>query len=272
MRRGGVVAALTLLLAREARAEPMPALDTARLLSPGQVRLGLLTPSAVGLTEQLELSTMAVPWLLLSPNGVLRVELARPSRHTHITGEYGVAIPTGAMRLTQGYLFASNEVSGKKPGWFVTPSVGLRATTGERTTLTGLVEATVGVPLTEPNAEPLEAWTPVDLVFAPALNRFRQRVTVLIDHPLLDWMRLRGGLHGYYVGHSPAPPRSPLVAAADVSLWVGLGRRVALSVGGIWYNADQRATEVVKIDGRWQRRGVRSNDVYPFFDVVVGPF
>lgn len=78
-------------------------------------------------------------------------------------------------------------------------------------------------------------------------------------------------MSGYAIGASPAPPRSPLFFSAEAALEVRLGAYVRLSAGVVYYNSDQRATELqTGEDGRTRRVGVRSNDVFPTFDVIVG--
>jgi hypothetical protein len=260
--------ALLLLPAGGARAEPIPARDTARLLAPGSFAVGLFNPLQIGLAPGIEIDTGAVPWLLLSPNAGLRVHLGDLGGVT-FAGEYGFSIPTGAMRILQGYLFPTWATSNSRAGVFFVPSVGISASGGGRGVLTGRLDTSVGIPLGRNDARPLETYAPVELLFAPALNGYRSRVGAAYDFALLDWLRARGEANVYLIGKSPFPPRSPLYFSAQLGLDIGLGQRVRLTPGVIWYNSDQRATAVTPgADGRLHRAGVRSNDFFPTFDLI----
>jgi len=261
-----------LLSPRASSAEPMPARETARVLPAGGLSAGLLSPFELGIGGGWEITTMIVPWLLLSPNATLRGELGRIGSDVVVTGEYGLASPTGAMRLTQGYLFPSWENSGQKPGGFLTPSVGLWISGGDRGVWTGRLESTVGIPLGENPATPLETYAPIELLFAPALNGFRVRAGAAYDYAIVDWLRARAAVNGYAIGKSPSPPRSPFYVSAELGLEIGLGKTVRLALGGIWYNYDQREKVLEKgDDGRYRRTPVRSNDFFPTFDLILRP-
>ena len=255
-----------------ADAEPMPARETARVLPKGKVSAGLLSPFELGLGGGWEVTTMIVPWLLLSPNLTFRGELGRLGGSVVVSGEYGLSVPTGAMRLTQGYLFPTWETSEKRPGWVVAPTAGLWISGGERGVLTGRLETTVGLGLGDNPATPLETYAPIELLFAPALNGFRVRAGAAYDYAILDWLRARAAVNGYAIGRSPHPPRSPFYASAEVGLEIGLGKTVRVALGAIWYNYDQREKVLEKgEDGAWRRTPVRSNDFFPTFDLILRP-
>lgn len=251
-----------------ARAEFIPARDTATLVEKGKWGVGLLSPLRIGLADGIEADAMVVPWLLLSPNASLKVRLARSSGVT-FTGEYGLSVPTGAMWISQGYLFPTWATSDARPGWFVVPSAGLLASYGERGVLTGRLETAIGVPLGRRDATPLESYAPLELIFAPALSGFRSRLGATYDYAIFSWLRARAEANLYVVGKSPYPPRSQLSTSVQAGLDIGLGRSFRAALGAIWWNYDAREQVVERgDDGRLHREGVRSNDFFPTFDLI----
>ena len=267
---GSVLFAGLSLSFSEAFAQPMPARDTARVLPSGSWRAGLFAPLGIGVGHGVEVSTSVIPFFMLAPNAGVRVELGRLGPAT-IAGEYGLALPTPAMRLLGGYLFPSFANGLGQVGWSLVPSFGVAASAGERGVFTGRLDTAIGVPLGDTSVHSLETFAPVELIFAPTLNGVRLHLGGAYDYALLDWLRARGGIHGYMIGASPYPSRSPFYFAAELSLEVRLGSYVRLSLGGIYYNSDQRATALeTGADGRLHRVAERSNDVYPTFDLIVG--
>ena len=253
-----------------ALAQPMPARDTARVMAAGKWRAGLFNPLEIGIGHGAEVSTSIVPLLSLAPNVAVRVEMGRWGPAT-ITGEYGLAVPTGAMRLLGGYLFPSFANGQGEVGWSLVPTAGLWVSGGERGVLTGRLETAIGIPLGDTSVTSLDTYAPVELLFAPTLNGFRTRVGAMYDYGLLDWLRARAGVSGTLIGASPSPPRSPFYFSAEAALEVRLGSYVRVSAGVVYFNSDQRATEVqTGEDGFAHRVSVRSNDVFPTFDVIVG--
>jgi len=134
--------------------------------------------------------------------------------------------------------------------------------------LTGQVRAAAGLGVGENAARSLDTFAPVELVFAPALNGHRVTASVIADGGVLRWLRLRLELALHHTG-AGEPPRSPWMFQLSAAVDVALGRRVRLSAGLSYHNYDQRAEEVVRrADGRWERRGMRSNDVFPTLDLA----
>jgi hypothetical protein len=251
----------------------MSARETAHVLGRGRWSAGLFSPLAVGIADGIELETSLVPWFLLSPNAGLRVEFGRFSGGDIVaTGEYVLSVPTGAMRMLQGYLFPTWDSSGQKPGWLLVPSAGLWLSGGTRGVWTGRLETTIGVPLGDNPVTPLETYAPLELLFAPATTGYRLRLGGAYDYPILDWLRARAAVNGYMVGASPYPPRSPFYVSAELGIELGLGKTVRIALGAIWYNYDQREKVLEKTDdGRSRRVGVRSNDFFPTFDLILRP-
>lgn len=264
--------AATLILASgTASAElPLGARDTAYVLPEWQWRAGIFAPVAVGIGHGVELTTSLAPWFLLSPNAAARVELGKVGPVT-FTGEYGLSAPTGSMIVLQGYLFPSFKNGDGQIGWSLVPTFGLFASGGKENVLTGRLETAVGIPLGEQSLTALDTYAPIELVYAPALTGYRARLGGMYDHAFFPWMRGRVGVSGYMVGQSPYPPRSPFYLSAEAAVELALGGRVRLSLGAVYYNYDQRAREQQRDDDgklRWVQ--VRSNDVYPTVDLIVG--
>ncbi len=248
------------------------ALDSAYTRPAGSWSIGVFAPGRYAFTDTLELE---VPPLvsLVAPTATLRVAHVKSARFA-LTGEYGLSIPTFGLRLTRGYLFNSGAESGQI-GWFVVPHAGLVATTpmGEKAELTGRASLAVGVPVGgETTVNALHSFlAPLDLMTAPLLRGFRARLGAGYDRALLPWLRLRTSVDGYLVGagRPGVAPSSPLLFSAHVGLDMQVGQRGRFTVGGIWWNWDQRATVVrTGEDGFAQRVPVRSNDFLPTLDFI----
>ena len=252
-------------------AQSIEARETAHVLPFGHWSAGLLSPVAIGLGKQVELNTMAVPWLLLSPNASIRAELAHFSNNTVVTSEYGLSLPAGSMYLLKGYLFPSYAHTDATAGFYVVPTAGLWVSTGKNSVLTGRLETTVGIPIGRHDVKPLDTYAPIELIYSPALNGLRERLGIGFDQSIVHWLRARGGLNLYYIGASEYPQKSPWFVSTEALVDIGLGSRVRLTVGMIWYNYDQREEVVVQnSQGKWAREKVRSNDVFPVIDINVG--
>ena len=264
----GLSMALSLVVSAVS-ADPLPARETARVLPRKGWSAGIISPMAMGFGKGVELTTMLVPWFLLSPNLSIRAQLFESRSGIVMTSEYGLAVPTPAMRLTQGYLFPTYETSGKAPGFVLQQYAGLWLSGGARGVWTGRVDVTTGLLVGENPQQPLETYAPLDLWFAPATTGSRWHIGGTYDYAILDWLRARGGLHGYVVGKSASPDRSLFYFGAEAALEAGLGKRFRLALGAVWYNYDTGEKSVERgDDGRWQRVPVRSNDVFPTLDLI----
>lgn len=267
----GIALSLALsTIAATAAADPMPARETARVLPKKGFAVGLTSPSALGIGHGLELTTMVVPWFLLSPNVSLRAELVKSKSGIVLTSEYGLGVPTGAMRiLTQGFIFPTYSTSGQAPGFVLQQYAGLWLSGGERGVWTARADVTTGLRLGDNPQQPLDTYAPLELWYAPATAGSRWHIGGTYDYRLLDWLRGRAGLHGYAVGKATTADRSLLYLSVDLALEVRLGKRLRLAVGGQWYNYDTHRVEVQTDDkGRPQNVHVRSNDLYPTIDLV----
>ncbi len=266
----GVALSLALsTIAATAMADPMPARETARVLPKKGFTVGLTSPSALGIGHGLELTTMVVPWFLLSPNVSLRAELIKSRSGIVLTSEYGLGVPTGAMRVLQGFIFPTYEMSGKAPGFVLQQYAGLWLSGGDRGVWTARADVATGLQLGDNPQQPLDSYAPLELWYAPATAGSRWHIGASYDYRLLDWLRGRAGMHGYAVGKATTTERSLLYFSIDAALEVRLGKRLRLAVGGQWFNFDTREVEVQTDDnGRPQNVHVRSNDLYPTIDLV----
>ena len=98
--------------------------DTA--LGVDRYAIGVFNPLAVRLNDRLELRTHPLLFLV-APNAVLRVQHRTDPTGWSLTAEYGLSIPTIAMRLSQGYLFPSWDRGGGHIGWSAAPRAGILA-------------------------------------------------------------------------------------------------------------------------------------------------
>lgn len=250
--------------------DPMPARETARVMPRKGFAIGLTSPSAIGLGHGLEITTMAVPWFLLSPNLTVRAELfKRKASGLTLTTEYGLGVPSGAMYILKGYLFPSNQVSGEGPPFLLQQHAGVWLSGGLRGVWT--VHADVSGVLIGDQTQigPLDSYAPLNLWFGPATAGSRWHLGGTYDHPLTTWLRARAGFHLYALGKPTTLDRSVAYVGADVALEVRMGRRMRLALGAQWYNYDNGQTAVEQNDaGKYQRVHVRSNDIYPTLDLV----
>lgn len=242
----------------------LPARGSADLIAVGDYSVGVVDPLRIGARKNLEIVTHPlISTFMLSPN--LQARVALRTSGLRVTGEYGLSVPTMAMRITSGYLFPSWKTSDNRVGWFVVPSVGLAVSYG---VWTGRIDSAIGVPLGRNDATPLDTFAPIELIFAPALNGYRHHLGTIVDYPATAWLRVRGALDAWMIGPFD-PPKSQLLFAASAAIDLRLSTRWTLSLGAMVYESDQRRTVVARgDDGRWQRNRVRSIDVYPTFDLI----
>lgn len=240
----------------------------------GHGQVALLAPSRIGLSDRVELHTAAPGWLLLSPNGGVKIALRRAKSWT-FSGDFSAALPTMGMRATAGYLFPSNEVSNAKIGPLLTLQSGFLATyrgrsgaspDGDRVTF-AVDSAFLAVGKAP---APLDTYAPLELLLAPATARLRIHAGAHYLLALSETVHAFFGIDGYYLGASPAPRRSPFLGALHLGATWNLSRRVALTGGVVAYNSDQRATAIVEGPRGPERRSVRSNDLFPLLDLAVG--
>ncbi|HRI68345.1 MAG TPA: hypothetical protein PK156_29150 [Polyangium sp.] len=255
-------------LSMTALAEPMRARDTARVMPKSDYSVGLTSPSNVGLGHGLELTTMLLPWFLLSPNLSLRAKLLETKSGLTFTTEYGLGVPSGAMWILRGYLFPTYEARDISPPIILQQHAGMWLSGGTRGVWTAHADLTTGLGGNS-NYPPLEAWAPLNLWFGPATTGTRWHVGASYDYALRERIRVRVGVHGYALGKTTTRDQSSLYFSADTALEFGLGKRFRIALGAQWYNYDQRKIEDQQnANGRWSKVHVRSNDFYPTLDMV----
>jgi hypothetical protein len=267
-----VASVATPVLALEAR-------DSADVHRPGHWSVGVFNPLVYGLREGVEIETH--PLLLVgAPNALARVRHGEAGAW-RLTGEYGLSLPTPAFKLAKplglsGDLFPSCKVTKddpdakgcQAPGWILVPRVGLLASHGlDETVATVKADLAVGMPFGGEKGRPLDAWAPVDLRFAPALNGWRAHAGGRVDHALTRRLSVDGELHGYVVGASG--DRNPFTIAAHVGLDLAVGTSSRFTLGAMYFNSDQRAVRIVHAaDGFSTLRHVRTHEVWPTIDFI----
>ncbi len=256
--------------AGELHAQNLGARDTAAAVQ--RYSVGVFNPLTLRIGERLEIRSHALLFLV-APNAVLRVHHCDDPAGWSFTSEYGLSIPTLAMRLSQGTLFPSWERGGGHIGWYAAPAVGLVVTRGAAapTAVTFLADLTVGIPITPSDAMPLDAPAPLNLLMAPVLTGIRTRAGVLVDRALGSRFRVRGYADLYVHGQSSIAMAHPeslgwsnltTRVGAGVDFAPGARRMNRVTVGVAWWNSDQH-----EIDEATFAR-VRSNEVWPTFDFI----
>jgi hypothetical protein len=115
----------------------------------------------------------------------------------------------------------------------------------------------VGAPLGGNDADPLGAPAPLELLFAPALDRYRARLGAVADRALGRSWRARAYADGYLYGRT-AEWAVRAGMGIDWGAWEG-GR---ICLGAAWWNSNQQERDP-RTGGRR-----RSNDVLPTADVI----
>jgi len=259
-------------------AEGMQARETAYALGKGGGELGVFNPMQWGLNDKVTLETHPLLFLMGNFTLTARVQHLEVAGFT-LSGEYGLGLPTLAMRLSTKLGFASPffptwDSSDKKIGWYLVPHVGVLASRrfGEGGVLTLRLDGSLGLKLGKSDALPIDSvFAPLELVMAPMLTGFRLRAGGGYDHPLTEWLRLRGQLNLYLTGAHPegyaalSPFIFELYAGADLRL----SKRSRITLGVKMYNWDQHATKLKSIgEGMVRREAVRSTDFWPTLDYL----
>ncbi len=264
--------------AADAPKQNLAARDTAVVGSKGSWSIGVFNPLVYAIRDGLELQTQPL-LMLISPNILARVHHADLAGF-RLAGEYGLSVPTPAMRLLQGggptpvALFPTWNISPKKVGIFIAPRAGLVATKsfGEESegsapiradALTLRADLAVGIPLTRNDAGPLPGIAPLDLLLSPVLTGFRARAGVAYDRPFLTW--LRGRVYGDLWVHGeqiPGKASSRVTFTSGIGLDFAVGKSSRFTIGAMYWNADTAAFDYES----W--RQVRSHDFFPTIDFI----
>jgi hypothetical protein len=245
-------------------APPLAARGDAHTAPAGGLSFGVWNPLRYAVTDRVELA--AHPLILF-----VAPHLEAQVRHLDVagwllSGQYGLALPSPAMRLLQGHLFPSWDRGGGEMGWTLVPRVGVLASQGAReaAVLTLRAELAVGIPLVEGDARPLESLAPLDMLFDPVLAGYRARLGVGYDRALARRWRWRVladvYLHGVDEDHTSGfATRLTFRAGAGVD-WA-IGRRTRLVLGVYAWNDFQHQVDEAGDP-------VRSNLVLPVLDFI----
>ncbi len=263
MKRAIILSAL--LLASPAMAQ-LAARDTADVGNKGDWSVGIFNPLKLGLMDGVELKTQPLAFFV-APNAMVRVAHGELGG-MKLAGEYGLSLMTPAMRLTQGYLYPTWNMSENRVGWYLTPRVGIVASRGDvkQAVFTLSADVAAGIRLTRSDLTAMGGIAPLDVLMAPELSGnpkhivtgYRVHVGGLYDRPLTDSLRMRGYLDGYLHGAQP----SPFTISAGVGLDYAVGKQSRVTIGGVWYNADTGDIDLATHQHK------RSNDFFPTIDFI----
>jgi hypothetical protein len=256
-------------IARGQETPRLAARDTA--LGVDRYSIGVFNPLALRLNERLELRTYPLLFFV-APNAVLRVQHRIAPAGWSFTAEYGLSIPTIAMRLSQGFLFPSWDRGGGHIGWAAAPTVGVLVSraVASPTVVTLQADVTVGIPITPTDATPLDAPAPLNLLMAPVLTGIRTRFGALVDRALSPRVRLRLYADLYVHGRTGIQVAPAALGWSNVTTRAGVGidfapgarRKNRVTLGVAWWNSDQHEIDEVTF------ARVRSNEFWPTFDFI----
>lgn len=251
------------LWAQSEFAQPMPSRGDALMGTPGTSSVGVFNPATFVLrtNTQLELHPLV---FFVAPHATVKVKHVAAGAW-HLSGQYGLAMPWLAEKLLQGYFFPAYLRGEGRLGVVLVPSIGaLLSHVTDARVITAKLDLSVGVPLSHSDLRPLEAPAPLEMLFAPVLNKYRARAGVLWDASLSPRWRMRAYADAFVHGvdedrHAHLSDHLTLRAGLGVDL--AATRRLRVAVGIVGWNSYQFA---VNEDG--QR--VRSTDILPVVDLI----
>lgn len=289
----GVVA-----LSQVAVAQPRPARDTADVGDKGSWSVGVFNPLRIAVHDRVELEANPLVFFV-APHVNARFAILKPPRAgdgeapgaqprgLRLTGEFGLSLPTLAMRLMKGWTFPSWSTSGNDVGWMLVLRLGVLLSGDVLThdVWTVRADAAVRVPLGENNATPMNSFlAPLDLLLAAPLTGLCSRIGGAYDHALGERLRLRGEFNVYVTGGQgslivsgnnvgPLPALSPVILSAHLGLDIAVFKQSRVTVGALWANYDTGQTVVATgSDGFSTRVPVRSNNFLPTVDYIWAGF
>jgi hypothetical protein len=253
------------LWAQSDAAPPLPSRGDALIGAPGSSSIGLFHPATYVLRSNLQLELHPLVFLV-APHATVKVEHIAAGAW-HLSGQYGLAMPWLAEKLLQGYLFPAYLRGQGHIGFVLVPSVGgLLSHVTDARVITAKLDLSVGVPLSHSDLRPLEAPAPLEMLFAPVLNKYRARAGVLWDGSLSARWRMRAYADAFV--HGVDEGRAAQLQLLDhLTLRAGLGVDVAatkclrVALGIVGWNSYQFA---VNDDGG----RVRSTDWLPVIDLI----
>jgi len=296
----GALSALLALLALLAPlapcAEPLPLEARESALTParGAWSVGVFNPLRLQVSDDwgLELHPLAA---LLAPHVEVHHALRRPALTAEpahaLTLLYGLSAAPWALRFAlplglRGYLGPSCLVTAAEPGrggcqesgWGVTPKAGARysyARLGQA--LTAEADLAAGILLSGERPAPLDAYAPVELMFAPLTRTWRAHLGARAARRVWARLSVAAEVDLFWVGSPEAAfvrvgeggARSPWTLSAYVGGDVALGAHLSLTAGVMYWNSDQRAAVFERDAGGFSRKVfVRSHDLWPTVDLM----
>lgn len=244
-------------------AAPVPSRGDALIGAQGSSSIGVFNPATYVLRSNMQLELHPLVFFI-APHATLKVEHITAGAW-HLSGQYGLAMPWLAEKLLQGYLFPAYLRGEGQLGFVLVPSVGaLLSHVAATRVITAKLDLSVGVPLSHSDLRPLEAPAPLEMLFAPVLNKYRARAGVLWDALLSPRWRMRAYADAFVHGVDDGRDAQLL---DHLTLRVGLGLDVAatkhmrVAFGIVSWNNYQFA---VNDDGA----RVRSTDWFPVVDLI----
>jgi hypothetical protein len=282
-------ALLLSLIASAAFADPRPARDTADVGNKGAYSVGIFNPLRLAFTDRVELQAQPLLFFI-APHLDARFAVLKPPVEkgalpmgVRLTAEAGLLMPTLGMRLMKGFFFPTWATSTNDIGFMLIPRVGM-VVSGDFFThdvLTFRIEAQLRIPIGPNSATPLNSFlAPLDLLLAAPLTGFLGRFGGAYDHAFGDRLRLRAEANVFLTGQQgnlsvsglnvgPLAPISPFIVTAHVGLDIAVFQQSRVTVGALWANYDQGATELkTGADGFSERVRVRSNNILPTLDFI----
>ncbi len=277
-------ALLLSLITTTALATPRPARDTADVGNAGSYSVGIFNPLRIAFHNRFELQAQPLLFFV-APHLDARFAILKPPVEpgqlpmgVRLTAEAGLLMPTFGMRLMKGFFFPSWETSTNDIGFMLIPRVGLLVSGDFFTNdvLTFLIDGALRIPLGPNNATPMNSFlAPLEILFAAPLTGFCGRFGGSYDHAFGDVLRLRGELNLYITGQQgnlnlegrnagAIAAISPFIFTAHLGLDIAVYKYSRITVGALFANYDQGATQVVtRSDGYSDRVRVRSNNILP---------
>jgi hypothetical protein len=109
----------------------------------------------------------------------------------------------------------------------------------------------------------------VTVKLAPALGQWKTELSASWDMALIDALRVRVELSGYYLDRPADDPLSPWFTSLHLSTDLRTSEHTRLSLGVIWWTADKHEREVSQgADGFAEVSYVRSHEFWPTFDFL----
>ena len=291
--RSGRTGLLLVLVASSALATPRPARDTADVGNKGSYSVGIFNPLRIAFHNRFELQANPILFFV-APHLDFRFAILKPPVEdgqlpmgVRLTAEAGLLMPTFGMRLMKGFFFPTWATTTNDIGFMLIPRVGLMVS-GDFLThdvLTFRLDGALRIPMGPNNATPMNSFlAPLEILFAAPLTGFCGRLGGAYDHAFGDRLRLRGELNIYLTGQQgnlnvegtnvgAIAAISPFIFTAHLGLDIAVFKYSRITIGGMFANYDQGATQVVtRADGFSDRVRVRSNNILPTLDFIWAGF